>query len=217
MTICLKWQKRKRFKPLFTLFMILFLVACKKEPDPILSNLDCELPCWGGVQLGVSNREETLSLLKKIPEVDQESIIADGKPWNIFDDVIYFGFNNKKISGRVYFTKDKASHIGLFDNSNKSLDTTFDDALRLLGEPKYIYNLPATGGVPGAPTDSNIIYAIHPETGFGFSLDMRHQPASSRAELTPESKLGGVFFFDPEFLEQLLDAGFFSLYRLDPD
>ena len=114
----------------------------------------------------------------------------------------------------VYFANGKASFIEIFHNSNKTLNLTFGEAITKLGEPEYIINTPTSGGIPGSPTTSYIVIAIHPEWGFGFGYDTRDQPASQKAEIKPENKLYVIIFFAPEFLDQLLDAGFYSTRKL---
>jgi hypothetical protein len=208
------WIKKGRFVLIVILWMLMTFSACGNPPVPTLLDATCELPCWKNIHLGEATKEEAVSILKTLPEVDPTTITLNGKPWNIFEDVIYFGFKDSKVVGRIYFSDGKASFIEIFHESNRELSITFEDAVSRLGVPQYIINIPMSGGLPLAPTTSHIIIAVQPEQGFGFDFDTRNQPTSQKAELRPDNKLRAITFFDPEFFDQLLEAGFFSLGKL---
>lgn len=177
----------------------------------MLLDSTCKSPCWKNIQLGETTKDEAISILKTLPEVDQTTTTLNGKRWNIFEEIIYFGLKDSEVVGRIYFSNGKASFIEIFHDSNGELSITFEDAISQLGEPQYIINIPISGGLPLAPNTSHIIIAVQPEQGFGYNFDTRNQPASQKGELRAENKLRAITFFDPEFFDQLLEAGFFSL------
>jgi hypothetical protein len=195
---------------IFSLWVLMPLAGCGPNPVPILSNPTCQPPCWKNIRPGETTKEEAVSLLKELPEVDSTTIALNGKPWNIFEDIIYFGFKDSEVHGRVYISNDKAVFIEISRVGDLELDTTFGEAVNMLGEPEYIINIPISGGLPLAPKTNFIIIAIQPERGFGFDYDTRYLPGYQKAELLPENKLRGITFFDPAFFDQLLEAGFFS-------
>lgn len=195
--------------------MLMPLVACRPTPVPILSNPSCEPPCWKNIWPGKTTKEETVSRLQELPEVDPTTITLNGKPWNIFEDAIYFYFKESKIEGHVYISNGKVSLLQIFREGNRELDVTFGEAVNELGEPEYIINVPVSGGLPLAPSTSYIVTALQPGRGFEFDYDTRYLPKAQKAELKPENKLRVIGFFDPAFFDQLLDAGFFSLGYLN--
>jgi len=202
---------KSKWTALATCFLLLTsFAACGKISDPVLSNLLCEPPCWKNLQPGETTKEEAVSILENLPEADQATITLRGEPWNIFEDTIYFHFNKSEIQGRANISSGKVVFIQIYGDSNRNLDITFGEAVKKLGEPEFVTNIPVSGGVPLAPTTSYIITAIHPERGFGFDYDTRYLPKSTKTELSPENKLRVVFFFDPDFFDQLLEAGYFS-------
>lgn len=193
------------------LILIHLLTACQPSSAIILLSSECEPPCWKGIYPGRTTKDEAAYLLNTLPEVDQSSITFNGRPRDIFEDVIYFDFKKRGLGGWIHISNGKVSFIQFFsEGGNGVLGISFSNALKQLGEPQYILNIPTTGGIPGAPTTSYRIFAFHPERGISFNFDTRQQPAYRRSELRPENKLGGIAFFDPEFFEQLLDAGYFS-------
>jgi len=195
--------------------MLMTLGACRPTPVPILSNPTCEPPCWKNIQPGETTKDEAFFLLKKLPEVDQTTITLRGEPWNIFEDIIYFDFKNSEVQGRVHISNGKASYIEIYGDSNRDIDVTFGEAVNELGEPEYIINVPLSGGLPLAPSTSYIVTALQPDRGFEFDYDTRYLPKAQKAELKPENKLRVIGFFDPDFFDQLLEAGFFSLGYLN--
>ncbi len=204
-------DKKRPIRLIIGLFLLISLAACKQAPDPILSSPMCEPPCWKNLQPGETTEEEAVSILENLPEVDQTTITLRGEPWNIFEDTIYFHFNKSEIHGRVYISSGKAAYIEIYRDSNRNMDITFGEAVKKLGEPEFITNIPVSGGVPLAPTTSYIVTAIQTERGFGFDYDTRYLPKSKKAKLSPENKLRVFFFFDPDFFDDLLEAGYFSL------
>lgn len=216
MNISLHWRKMGWVAQVITLWMLIPLAACRPTPVPILSNPSCEPPCWKNIRPGETTKEETVSRLQELREVDPTTITLNGKSWNIFEDAIYFNFKESKLEGRVYINNGKVSVIEIFcEGGNKELDVTFDEAVNELGEPEYIINVSISGGLPLAPSTSYIVTAIQPDRGFLFDYDTRYLPKAQKAELRPENKLRVIGLFDPAFFNHLLEAGFFSLGRLD--
>ena len=208
------WVKKIRIGFTISCLVFILLTSCEQTNVPVLNNLTCEPPCWKGIYPGETTEEEVALILNSLPEVDQSSISFNGQPRDIFDDVIYFKFKKSELQGWISIFNGKASLIQIFGEGNRNIGITFGEAVNKLGEPKYIINIPTSGGVPLSPTTSYIIIAVQPERGFDFDFDTRDLPAFRKTELRPENTLRVISFFDPEFFDQLIEAGFFSLGRL---
>ena len=75
-------------------FLILFLASSCSwstgDQRSILEDSSCDLPCWNNIVAGQTSQDEVLQILSSLPVVDQESILVMDRPWNIFDDQIFF-------------------------------------------------------------------------------------------------------------------------------
>ena len=125
----------KRIITICFILIILFLGSCTIKNSTFLDNNKCDPPCWDGIKLGKTTREEAFLLLKGNPEIDKDSIqfsSGDGVFWDAglswkFNDVI-------ESTGVIYFHKDKAVFIELFSESGIALS----DYFQMLGKPKEV-------------------------------------------------------------------------------
>jgi hypothetical protein len=184
------------------------LAACNKTTTTVqlISNNICNLPCWQSIVTGKSSTEEVIGLLNNNENIDQKSIYLIEKPWNIFDEQVKFTFQEKNLSGEIYFIDDEAVLISLFGD----MGLNFSKAIEILGLPKYIITIPTYSGPPGSMNMNFQIFSLIPNDGIEFSYSTSDHGLKSKTELLPENNISRISFFDPNMYNNLLDAGIFS-------
>jgi hypothetical protein len=185
--------------------LTMLISSCSKSSITILSAPTCSPPCWQNITPGKSSVEETKALLGDIALVDKNSIVVRGKPWDIFDEVIYFKLRSRGITADIYFLEGKVSMI-VFSGD---LDITLGKVVVEYGEPEYIANVPLYGGMPLAGTFSYGITAFESEQGLAFAYDTRDLPKKLKTEITPDIRITLFFYFDPGVFSKLLESGLF--------
>ncbi len=186
-------------------------ISEKFETLSIFANPTCVPPCWQNIEPGKSSEQDAISALKKVPDIDLNSIITKGEHWDIFDDIVYFSIHDESIVGRVYILDGKVAMIDFSRMEFRdNLDMTFGDAIDEFGEPQYIINMPIRIEIAW-----NILLAIQPKKGIIITCDVGYIDWRSKTSLKQDSKIQYVTFFDPALYEKLLDARYISGGGLD--
>jgi hypothetical protein len=123
-----------------------------------------------------------------------------------FDDEIRFTFyKDTDFIGYIDVFGDRVSAISLGNGFSKKLDITLQQAIDLLGMPQSV--LVARGG------EFEAITLLNPLKGIDFYCTID----SGVSEITPETEVTGVIFFDPHQYQKLLNSGMLSFYTLTAD
>jgi hypothetical protein len=192
---------------IFYLMAVLVINNCSTNSPSIIFSSTCKPPCWYEIEPGKTSEKDVISILNNISIVDANSILTHGNKWLIFDDIVYFTLQNKKISGEVFIINNKTAMITFYGD----LNITFSDSIEEFGEPEFILNVPTYNGPPGAITNNDEIAALKPKSGIEVSYNTKDLPTVSRSELKPENMISLITYFDTALYNQLLDAGLFSM------
>jgi len=113
-----------------------------------VTNNPCSPPCWYGLKLDVSNKEDVLATLSKLPFIELSSIREQSVRWND-SDAMYIRFScishKDKKCGGITIAGDKVKRISMAVHYELSLETTVSK----LGAPDYVeYSVyhPEVGG-----------------------------------------------------------------------
>lgn len=202
---------------LIAIITITALTSCKNtysekfKTQTIFQNPTCVPPCWQNIEPGKSSEQDVISYLKNVPDIDPNSIINRGESWSIFDNVIYFSIHNEVVDGSVYLLNSKVAMIDFSElDFGKNLNMTFGEAIDEFGDPQYILNIQISSELI-----MNAIIAIQTEKGIIVSSDVGYINWESKTELSPESKIKSISFFDPKIYDRLLDSQLISMLELD--
>jgi hypothetical protein len=186
------------------LLIVLFIVSCGKSSSEIsiLDRSNCKLPCWNGIVAGQTTEDELLKILGNLPDIDQASIQNSNQPWNIFDNQIFFSFQQgwrlsqrPKLRGEVYITNKRVSELTLCGEIN----TTMGALVETIGEPEHIISGNNIGG-------GRTVILTNSRKGVSFSFTTE----LDSLEITPSTQIDCIRIFDPALYEKMLDARFFS-------
>ncbi len=202
-----------KFEKLSICLVILFsIIGCQaKKTNSFLTNFACLPPCWESIKPGETTVEKAMVTLHQLPDIDQKKISTHGESWNTFEDIIYFHLLSEKTEGFAYVLDHKVVFL-LFVGG---LNTTFDEASKRIGMPKFVINVPTHSGVPGIPMVGNSITAFDPEKGIAYTYNTSEIAKVKQAEIQPDIPLKMIFYFDPKSYDRLLDAGIFSMSLLN--
>jgi hypothetical protein len=199
---------RKVYPYLYLLFLVLTFYGCNLKKNYSFSfDLDCKPPCWQRIKPGVTTEQEALLILKSLSNIDQNRITKHGEQWLIFDDIIYFHSIPENWNGYAYILNHNVVLIDFTGN----LLMTFEDAININGDPKFVINIPIYSGPPGVPTESYLITAIYPDLGVSYTYNTSELPKRKTSELMSDTPISMIAYFDPDKYDEFLEAKLFSM------
>lgn len=196
--------------------ILLLLISCSpiatKIPtdNPVFANSGCTLPCWYGIQIGSTTKQELLDILSTILIVNQDSVTVTQSINSIFDERIYFtmGKGPKRLaldngdtvsqdylwSGDIAILNGKAVQIIL----NGDLGITFQQLIDIFGEPDYV--------IPSYTPGWHIwVEAINPSKG----LDFGYRAGDLHSELAPDTPVDQIKLFDAKLYDDMVQNKMF--------
>jgi hypothetical protein len=192
--------------PIVFIFLVLFIVRSFGSwvgvPN-IFETSTCEAPCWNGIAPGVTSREEALQILEGINAVYQTRIssdTADHEYSGLFERRIIFEIQNnnlRSVHGTIFLFEDHVAAMIIDDNLNLSVS----EAVELFGEPDYVLIINYWGYVVGF---------LQNESGIYFSYDPWGGQISNEDNISHNTMLTRLIFFDPEMYSPIADSGMFS-------
>lgn len=190
------------------LLVLLVLSSCTILPQhhSILDDSSCNPPCWNGIVVGKTSRQQLLDIISTLPFVDQNNVAVTGS-WNIFDDGVRYGLYPVKFPGNkplVYVETNFIEDKMVFETFSGDLGVTFDEAVQKIGGPKNVI-------IQANPFGGYWVTAIDSAAGIGFGYATRELPKDMQSEIRPDIELGWIDFFDPTYYEQFLEAKLFSM------
>ena len=193
---------------LFLILTGLCLFGCNlTRRVSFLTDLVCSPPCWFNITPGETTQDEALEILRNLTFIDKDSISTKGFYWNSFDDTIFFHPTSRKWDGYAYVMDRKIVLIVFYGK----LNVPFEEAVDVCGEPKHVINI--RSHING----SYSIISFDPEKGVAYTINTNDLPRSKRDELTPDTPIRMIDFFDPMKYEALLEAGVFSMSYFDQE
>jgi hypothetical protein len=179
------------------LLLSVLLISCSHRPSSVLQDSRCTMPCWGNMIPGRTSKEQALSILSTLGEVDTNSIKNYVSP-NYYDYVQWsFKPGSGDDFGQVYFVNDIISTIIIYPNKN-SLST--EKAILKLGKPEKV--LAIYDAIEFKSWLS--IYLMSSRDGYVLFLEKDNFNPQNQAEIKPNNPVGAVFFIDPSSFEEVL-------------
>lgn len=179
--------------------LVFTLAVCRQPPSrdegesTVLLNPSAP-PCWYDICPGETTKDEAMSILLSIPEVEQD--ITDRYHenarsfvgWRFMDEVA-------EVGGRFYYRDQTISHFYFF-TENK---LTFGEAIEAFGEPTYV--LPFSHCIGRGWL---YIALIYPNDGLYLISFQSPWRRSVATELVPEQSVSSVILYNPAQFEELI-------------
>jgi len=201
--------------------LVLVLTSCSfgqfnKAPagNSIFANSTCALPCWYGISIGKTTKQELLDILQSIPFVNRDSI-AVIESTGVFKERVYFTmerhpsliYAQKSDSvlgvGNIFVLNNKVSQI-IFQGD---LGLNIQQVVDIFGTPGYAIPFTASGGYIW-------VEFLSPAQGVDFGYGT-NDPGS---EITPATNISQLTLFDSILFDEMIQNNefTFSLTR-DPN
>jgi hypothetical protein len=205
----MRWASLLRTKMKFRLALVLFamniLVSCSRTPSSVLDDPTCDVPCWKGIVVGETSKDEALEILKQIPEIQNETFRLGST------DVIGWNYQGVRESdGALYFGESKVIvFLTSFDPR-----TSLKEFINVFGEPSFVY---VRSSFPGFYTPMLVVTFVYPEKG----VCLHHQPsilstqAPKNYTISTRVKISRMYIVDPSIPNGQLKEG--CLRGLDED
>jgi hypothetical protein len=175
------------------LLIILFIPSCTTKKSTFLNNNNCNPPCWYGIELGETSREQTIKLLKGIDEVDKGSIQLNSGDGVYWDSGISWDFSDvSENSGEVYFHDDKAIFIHLYSGRGIPIS----EYIKELGQPKEARILKTIGDGVYVTADINF-------PKYGICLEPRYRTNFKNIDfvnIQSSTPIYGLNIYKPDLL-----------------
>jgi len=197
---------RKTFFVLI-IWVSLMVTACKPVTSSVIQDSSCSPPCWKEVVPGQTTRQEVLSILNALPEVDQSTI----RPMSVVNgnDSYYWDFIPRTGDrwARVFINQDIVFAVNFFpDKKGLPLGT----AIQYLGEPENILAIYNRAEIPFLA-----IYTIWQSKGIVLSSSIESYHRGERAEVNSETQVGAFWYFEPELFSELMVSMYIA--DINPD
>lgn len=181
-------------KKLITVILLLMSACTPSNSESILDNPVCDLPCWNNIIPGKTTEKDFMVIIEELPNVDQDSIVNVGKPWNTFDNRIYVSVG-RNLDLETYVLDDL---VVMMDFSG-ALSMSFGQFIERIGYPDNIITI---GGHDGSIS----VIALYPEKGVGYASFVN----DSDLDIQQSDDVYSLTIFDPQRFIDILDAGMFS-------
>lgn len=185
-----------------SLLFFLLITACTVSPEKvsILDRSDCTLPCWNGIVAGQTTENDLLSILESLPSVNQQSIQVTNETWNIFDNQVYFSFQqdgtqSQQMEGEVRISKKTVSDFIICGE----IHTTIGELIQQIGAPEKIIS---GNNFYGGRT--MILINTKKGVAYWYTADLKN------LEITSTTFVQCIKIFDVSLYDAMLDAKFFS-------
>jgi len=192
---------------------LIFIVGCANsaERKSILDGSTCELPCWFGIIVGETKKEELLKIIKNIPNLDPQSVTIIDEPYNeysVFDGAIYFtlgqenGYKDESITVEVSIINSTVAEILFRGNIGVNLN----QILELLAKPEFVsltFNHWGTYDVD----------LINSEFGTRFSFEVEDE----YSKIKPSTELGLLEIYQIDIYYDLLNSGILTSGTYNPE
>jgi len=203
-----RWSVEVHLKKLI-LVIFLLTIACtgQSKESSILEKSSCELPCWNSIVPGQTTETDLLLILENLPIVDQASIQNTNQAWSIFDNQVFFSFQQRwtlsqkpKVRGYAYLRNDIVSELILCGEIN----TPLKDIIEATGEPESVLS------GDHIEQSGRLVILINSQKGISYSYTDYKTGNNQQYEITPDDPVGCIDLFDPTLYEKLLDATLLS-------
>jgi hypothetical protein len=181
--------------------------ACQSSQSMVFSN-HCSAPCWRDINPGKTSFSDASELIKKFPDIDISSLSVGSS-----NSFIGFYLNSGE-HVRVYLLDDVVALITFYNPAR----ITFENCIKELGVPEYAVQWSILGSglpiIPASDAKHTWFAAMNPKKGVFFSYDT-YQIFGKDNNLTPDTNVSEISFFDPIRYLKLFDAGLLLRYPLD--
>lgn len=182
---------------------ILFSPSCRVPQSPVFSN-DCSVPCWRNIEPGITTMEGAIAIIATMADVEKETIGTTRMEKPIVSDKIYFSLKTGEET-TIYFGDNIVLMISFYRSKGM---VSIGDCIDEFGGPDFVIltNHYGPGGVPFIPSSAwhTWFHALSPKKGFLLSYDTFNQEPN----LSPNTKVTGVKYFDPQSFSVLYENNF---------
>jgi hypothetical protein len=203
------FRNRNRQIELLVILLGLVLASCSLMPDEslmdrsFLTEQPCAPPCWYGLELDKSNKEEVYVTLKTLPFVIQSSIVESNGVWPNDPHITSISYRCPHQLGYecghvVISGDDKLVSVVMIINYS----LTFEAVVQRLGPPDYVsYS-------PHSPEGGGCDVGLHwPEKQISVGNldtggDKICQMLKAGKGIDPTTKVGGIGYNAPQIYEQ---------------
>ncbi len=188
------------FRPTYFLLLgYILVVSCSSKTSSIITENTCAPPCWHNITPGKSLKQDVLSMLPTITEVDPRSVKHNE---SILFNYDYIQWNFKSRTGdqigKVFFEDGIVTAITL-DPHRNSLQV--GESIQRLGEPERIL------AIYDARESSSwlSIFLMSPVHGYVITLKKDNYDPRKRAEITPTDSVVEVLYLDPKSYDEVIN------------
>ncbi len=185
----------------------MLLVGCKPIESNVVLDKTCSPPCWQNIEPGKTNRQEALSILNSVSEINQKTIKIktnvypnDGYDWD-------FEPGHGDMWGRVFFEDNIVLAINFFpDNNSLPLQLAID----VLGTPENIMAVHIH-----EETQYLIIYFLWPSKGIVLESILHKFQSGDTLKIDSDTQIDAFWYTESQIFSQMMTSMYIA--NLDPE
>ena len=170
-----------------------------RRPSVVLTNTECNPPCWYGIRPGKTNFSQAFAILDGLEIVNKDTIAGeddkDGRPTEIF---WAFQWPAEDSAGSVFFEDDRATAISILTVNSLKLADLFEE----VGQPETYW---AEIGY-GENREYLDVVLFYPAKGLLADVVIDIPYGADQVEIKPTTPVFRVTYFVPEMFPELLQT-----------
>jgi hypothetical protein len=200
-------REKMRSKILIILIVLVLITlnGCKSSLSNVIEDNSCLPPCWKGIVPGETNRQEALSIITKLPDVNQSNIKTGSIITN--NDSISWNFPPRTGDkyGYIFIDNDLVFGLGFVPDKNA---LPLDAAIKYLGDPESIIAIYNQAEVPYL-----VVYFMWQSKGIVLASHVESFHYGDLFDVNPKTQISSFWYFQPELFEKMMTS--FYVANLD--
>lgn len=153
----------------------------------------CELPCWQGIVVGNTNRDELLEVLNQFQFINYTSVTNDSYVNRDYPEVIFYDLYpyfkySPTVHGTISLSDDIVKRIVIEDNTGVNVKT----AIEMQGYPEFVFS---------AREFYMQFWIFYPSIGMVMNVDVDKWVP----HVSPNSKVDSIIIVESGEFDSLLD------------
>jgi len=168
-----------------------------RQPSVVLTDAECDPPCWNGIYPGVTRSSEVFAILQKRKGIDINSLAENvNRKGEVVETHWYFQRPIEDLAGSIYFENDRVIAIKILTVNSLNIG----DILRKLGQPNQYW---AEVG-QGENREYLNVALIYPSQGYVVEVVVNLERKMDTVKITESTPVFSVTYFHPALFHELL-------------
>lgn len=168
-----------------------------RQPSIVITDPECDPPCWNGIYPGVTRSSEVFAILQKLKGVDINSLAEHvNRNGEVIETYWYFQRPIEDSAGSIYFENDRVIAIKILTVNSLKITDIFNK----LGQPNQYW---AEVG-QGENREFLNVALIYPSQGYLVEVVVDLEGKTDTVKIKESTPIFSVTYFNPALFQELL-------------